>query len=176
MCVYIHTENIVDISKHKIRCKDICLKNRSSLLSPQCPCPCARCGSSSPCSWPLPPWLHRREETCARRNTGGLPGEETSPSTRLTLRPFFQPFIFIYFPQPRDATVSSMDMGVEQKRIDIAAAKLRASSSFPKKSGSSYKGSSLDLRAGCGVEGPLAAEERIVGGVEATEHAWPWQV
>ena len=85
-------------------------------------------------------------------------------------------FIIIYFPQPRDATVSTMDLGEEQKRIDIAAAKLRASSSFPKKSGSSYKGSSLDLRAGCGVEGPLAAGERIVGGVEATEHAWPWQV
>ena len=49
------------------------------------------------------------------------------------------------------------------------AAELRAS-------GTTRKGTQLDLKAGCGIEGPLAREDRIVGGVEATEHTWPWQV
>ena len=56
-----------------------------------------------------------------------------------------------------------------QAKIDRAAAHLRTS-------GSTRKGSNLDLAQACGVEGPLAAQDRIVGGVEATEHTWPWQV
>jgi len=45
-----------------------------------------------------------------------------------------------------------------------------------KKSGASTKkGTNFDLRATCGVEGPPAAG-RIVGGHEAEEHEWPWQV
>merc|ERR1711931_587107 len=45
-----------------------------------------------------------------------------------------------------------------------------------KKSGASTKkGTKVDLRATCGIEGPPAAG-RIVGGIEAEEHEWPWQV
>merc|ERR1719347_2312706 len=57
----------------------------------------------------------------------------------------------------------------KQAAIDQVAAELRAS-------GTTKKGTQLDLKAGCGIEGPLAHEDRIVGGVEATEHTWPWQV
>merc|ERR1712058_160193 len=45
-----------------------------------------------------------------------------------------------------------------------------------KKNGASTKkGTNIDLKATCGIEGP-AAGERIVGGHEAEEHQWPWQV
>merc|ERR1711921_307 len=45
-----------------------------------------------------------------------------------------------------------------------------------KKNGASTKkGTNVDLRATCGIEGPPAAG-RIVGGIEAEEHQWPWQV
>merc|ERR1712037_742312 len=40
---------------------------------------------------------------------------------------------------------------------------------------STKKGTNFDLKATCGVEGPPAAG-RIVGGIEAEEHEWPWQV
>jgi len=40
----------------------------------------------------------------------------------------------------------------------------------------SKKGTKLDLQATCGIEGPPMAEDRIVGGFEAQENQWPWQV
>merc|ERR1719356_2318721 len=57
----------------------------------------------------------------------------------------------------------------KQATIDKIASELRGA-------GSTRKGTQLDLKAGCGIEGPLAQEDRIVGGVEAVEHTWPWQV
>merc|ERR1711990_509330 len=45
-----------------------------------------------------------------------------------------------------------------------------------KKNGASTKkGTNVDLKATCGIEGPARAG-RIVGGHEAEEHEWPWQV
>merc|ERR1712179_185306 len=45
-----------------------------------------------------------------------------------------------------------------------------------KKTGTSTKkGTNVDLKATCGIEGPARAG-RIVGGHEAEEHEWPWQV
>merc|ERR1711990_386659 len=45
-----------------------------------------------------------------------------------------------------------------------------------KKTGASTKKqTNVDLKATCGIEGPARAG-RIVGGHEAEEHEWPWQV
>merc|ERR1711892_549653 len=45
-----------------------------------------------------------------------------------------------------------------------------------KKNGASTnQGTKLDLKATCGIEGPPAGD-RIVGGIEAEENQWPWQV
>ena len=42
---------------------------------------------------------------------------------------------------------------------------------------SSKKGTNIDLKETCGIEGPpTKAEERIVGGFEAEPNQWPWQV
>jgi len=55
------------------------------------------------------------------------------------------------------------------KKISKVAAQMRSSGSISNKK---------DLnrpKVECGIEGP-AASDRIVGGEEAKEHAWPWQV
>merc|ERR1712072_1418011 len=44
---------------------------------------------------------------------------------------------------------------------------------------STKKGTKIDVKATCGIEGPPFAEHKegkIVGGHEAQEHEWPWQV
>merc|ERR1712215_147201 len=46
---------------------------------------------------------------------------------------------------------------------------------FKKTGASTKKGTNVDLKATCGIEGPARAG-RIVGGHEAEEHEWPWQV
>jgi hypothetical protein len=67
-----------------------------------------------------------------------------------------------------DETTGELSWPEWQSKMDKVAHNLRT--------GSTKKGSSVP-RSACGVEGPLAqGQERIVGGVEATEHAWPWQV
>ena len=52
-------------------------------------------------------------------------------------------------------------------RLERLATEMRASPSTKKDSG--------QPKASCGIQGP-AAMDRIVGGAEAAEHAWPWQV
>merc|ERR1712018_687490 len=49
------------------------------------------------------------------------------------------------------------------------------SSRSNKQSKSTHKASSYDLAAECGIEGP-PSKDRIVGGFEAQENQWPWQV
>merc|ERR1712079_625574 len=44
-----------------------------------------------------------------------------------------------------------------------------------RQSKSSHKASNVDLQATCGIEGP-PSKDRIVGGFEAQENQWPWQV
>merc|ERR1711973_240016 len=69
--------------------------------------------------------------------------------------------------QARHATVSANTPNIY---IDLARA-LRSNS----KSGSTHKTASIDLQAGCGIEGP-PSKDRIVGGLEAEPNQWPWQV
>merc|ERR1712098_76431 len=58
------------------------------------------------------------------------------------------------------ATKEDLSMGIKEVKKNGASTK---------------KGTNIDLKATCGIEGPAAAE-RIVGGHEAEEHQWPWQV
>ena len=44
-----------------------------------------------------------------------------------------------------------------------------------RKKGINFSQGTKDFAAECGIEGP-PSKERIVGGHEAEEHEWPWQV
>ena len=72
--------------------------------------------------------------------------------------------------KPRAAMVDANGDDLMEK-INRVAAEMRAAGSPSNKK---------DLgapKAACGVEGPAVEKEgRIVGGVEATPHTWPWQV
>merc|ERR1712183_508498 len=57
------------------------------------------------------------------------------------------------------------------EKINRVAAEMRAAASPSNK-----KDLGQEPKAACGIEGPAIKEGRIVGGVEAHEHAWPWQV
>merc|ERR1712076_199006 len=70
--------------------------------------------------------------------------------------------------KPRGAMVDANGDDLMVK-INKVAAEMRAAASP-----SNHKDAGKP-KAACGIEGP-AREGRIVGGVEATEHAWPWQV
>merc|ERR1712117_224510 len=71
--------------------------------------------------------------------------------------------------KPRAAMVDANGDDLMEK-INRVATEMRASAS------PSNKKDLGQLKAACGIEGPAIKEGRIVGGVEATEHAWPWQV
>merc|ERR1711971_149202 len=75
--------------------------------------------------------------------------------------------------QPRHAMVpqTNQEMTWEELMIMITKAAKEARKSF-----STKKGTNMDLKATCGIEGPPSAEGRIVGGHEAEENQWPWQV
>merc|ERR1712212_1316104 len=73
--------------------------------------------------------------------------------------------------QPRAAMVDAKGDDLMEK-INRVAAEMRANASPTNKKD---LGREPKLPA-CGIEGPAIKEGRIVGGVEATEHAWPWQV
>merc|ERR1712127_584852 len=70
--------------------------------------------------------------------------------------------------KPRGAMVDANGDDLMVK-INKVAAEMRAAASP-----SNHKDAGKP-KAACGIEGP-AREGKIVGGVEAAEHAWPWQV
>merc|ERR1712088_570487 len=67
--------------------------------------------------------------------------------------------------KPRAAMVDANGDDLMEK-INRVAAEMRASAS------PSNKKDLGQPKAACGIEGPAIEEGRIVGGVEATEHAW----
>merc|ERR1711997_127081 len=71
---------------------------------------------------------------------------------------------------PRHALVQAKSSPVEHEFVTLARS-IRSS----KLSKSTHKTSSVDLAAECGIEGP-PAQDKIVGGFEAAENQWPWQV
>merc|ERR1719382_2084647 len=71
---------------------------------------------------------------------------------------------------PRHALVQAKSSPVEHEFVTLARS-IRSS----KLSKSTHKTCSVDLAAECGIEGP-PAQDKIVGGFEAAENQWPWQV
>jgi len=75
-----------------------------------------------------------------------------------------------YKPKHAMAPRGDADQTWEEHMIQIN----KAAREIRKKSHTFTKGTK-DLAAECGIEGP-PSKERIVGGHEAAEHQWPWQV
>merc|ERR1711988_338299 len=71
---------------------------------------------------------------------------------------------------PRHALVTAKSSPAENEFVQLARA-IRDS----RQSKSTHKASNVDLQATCGIEGP-PSKDRIVGGFEAQENQWPWQV
>jgi len=71
---------------------------------------------------------------------------------------------------PRHALVNAKSSPAENEFVTLARS-IRSS----KQSKSTHKASTVDLQATCGIEGP-PSKDRIVGGFEAQENEWPWQV
>merc|ERR1711884_920529 len=71
---------------------------------------------------------------------------------------------------PRHALVNAKSSPAENEFVQLARAIKQSN-----KSKSTHKASNVDLAAECGIEGP-PSKERIVGGFEAQENEWPWQV
>merc|ERR1712018_452949 len=71
---------------------------------------------------------------------------------------------------PRHALVNAKTSPAENEFVQLARA-IRQSN----KSKSTHKASAYDLQSECGIEGP-PAKDKIVGGYEAQENQWPWQV
>merc|ERR1712203_695295 len=71
---------------------------------------------------------------------------------------------------PRHALVNAKSSPAENEFVQLARAIKQSN-----KSKSTHKASNVDLAAECGIEGP-PSQDRIVGGFEAQENEWPWQV
>merc|ERR1712203_1146322 len=71
---------------------------------------------------------------------------------------------------PRHALANAKSSPAENEFVQLARAIKQSN-----KSKSTHKASNVDLAAECGIEGP-PSKDRIVGGFEAQENEWPWQV
>merc|ERR1711963_814866 len=77
--------------------------------------------------------------------------------------------------QPRHALVNAK--GSEMTWDEQMVMLTKAAKQAHKNGFSTMKGTNQDIKATCGIEGPPSkAEGKIVGGHEAQEHQWPWQV